>query len=134
MPEHEQQGLNGVRLTLKAKAEPEKKAKAKPTRRKRTHGQRCPHCAAHLRPLEAACEAETAQCIACDGWFTRNHLAVLPSAPPKLNEVDPALARAMDEGRDVREALVLFDDRGPEPGKCALCANILEPTDGGMKQ
>jgi hypothetical protein len=114
---------------LKANAAP--KARAKPTRSKRTHGQKCPHCGAHLRPLEPAVEQEQGQCIACDGWFTRNHVAVFPSAPPKLSEVDPRLAEVMEEGRDVREALALFEDAGPDPGACALCGRGPEPVDEG---
>ena len=113
LPEHERQGLDGMRLTLKA-APGKAKAKPKP-KGKHTHGQKCPHCAAHLRPLEASCERETARCIACDGWFIRSHASVGAAVEPKQSEVDP------DEGREAREALALFEDKG-EPG-CALCGH-----------
>jgi hypothetical protein len=129
LPEHERKGLEGMRITLKAKGAAKPKAKAKPARKGRTHGQKCPHCVAHLRPLEPSVEQEQAQCIACDGWFKRTHKSVEACAPPKLKDVDPRLFEAMEEGREAREALALFEDRGPEPGKCALC----ERTDEGTK-
>ena len=133
MPENERQGLDGMRCTVKAAPRGPTKARASKAKGKRTLGQKCPHCAAHLRPLEASVEREQVQCIACDGWIERSHVMVAPCAPPKLKGVDPKLHEAMDEGREAREALALFADTGPGDG-CALCGNILEPMNEGMKK
>lgn len=106
MPDNERQGLGGMRLALKVKASP--KAKAKRARGAgRTHGQRCPHCAAHLRPLEPTVEREEAQCIACDGWFKRTH----------YTKPEPIVA---EESHNVRDALALIEDMGPGDG-CPVC-------------